>query len=626
MNIGRSLEFAPSVSAFVLCAILTPLVRLIARRLGAVAQPKPDRWHQKPTAMYGGAAIYLAVVISYFLFIPMTRGSLVVIGCSTLLFVAGAVDDRFHMKPYQKLIAQVVGASVPVYFGLTLPWTSSEVVNIALTIFWLVGITNSLNLLDNMDGLAAGVAAIAAICLGINFVANGQPSEAVLLSTLAAALIAFLLYNSSPATIFMGDSGSMFIGFFLAGTALLSSAGTIGRSRSLLSVLAAPVLIFLIPIFDTTLVALQRRMSGRAISQGGRDHTSHRLVALGLSERRAVWMLYLFAASSGAMALLVRRQQVDVSIAGIAGFCVILALAGVYLAGVKVYEAEQAKNETPFASFLIDLSYKRRLFEVLLDVVLILLAYYTAYALLFGPMTDSNDWTLFLRSAPLVVMAKMAAFLALGVYRGLWRYTGLRDLLLYGRAVIAATVAAVLLVLFVFRFQGFSRTAFIMDGLLLFMFVSMSRMAFRLFRTLLPVLRDTSARRVLIYGAGDAGELLLRELNNNRDLALRPIAFLDDDPRKTGKLLHGLRIIDASGPDLERLIADDRVDEIVVSSMKVAADRIAHLMQVCTTRVPIKRMRIDFVPLTRESLTASLAEENEVHATPVLRSESPSPS
>lgn len=611
---GSSL--AAVVAAFAFAALLTPIVRLIARRVRAVAQPKPDRWHRKPTAMFGGVAIYLAVALSYFMFMPHDRGLRVVIGCSTLLFILGAIDDIFHIKPHQKLIGQVLGAALPVYFGLTLPWTSSQVVNMAITIFWLIGITNSVNLLDNMDGLAAGIAAIASLCLGANFMFNGQMTEAVVLAVLAASLIGFLIYNSNPASIFMGDSGSLFIGFLLASTALLSSAGAAGRSRSLLSVLAAPVLIFVIPIFDTTFVALLRRMSGRAISQGGRDHTSHRLVALGLSERRAVWMLYAFAASSGALALLVRNQQLDVSIAAISAYCVGLTLIGVYLAAVKVYDPTDEKAPR-LASFLIDLSYKRRIFEVMLDVVLILLAYYTSYAVLFGPMKESNDWNLFLHSAPLVVFAKMAAFLALGVYRGLWRYTGLRDLLMYARAVFAGTAAAVLIVLFVFRFQGFSRTAFIIDGLLLLMFVSMSRVAFRLFRTLLPIRRDLSAKRILIYGAGDAGELLLRELNNNSDLAYTPVGFIDDDGRKTGKLLHGLRIHEAAQVDLHRLIDHERVDEIVISSMKVPLIRLRQLIERCPPRFPVKRMRIDFIDVTRESLMSDVNVETTAAETSV---------
>ena len=318
----------------------------------------------------------------------------VVLGASSFLFAVGLADDLFHAKPYQKLIGQVMGAAFVVYYGLTLPWTGSSAVNMVITIFWLIGITNAINLLDNMDGLAAGIAAISSIFLATNFLTASPPqlTAALMLAVFAAALIGFLVYNSNPASIFMGDCGSMFIGFFLASTSLMNGAAMGGRSRSFLPVLAVPILILFIPIFDTTLVTVLRKLSGRAASQGGRDHASHRLVALGMSERRAVWMLYGFAALSGFLAMIAREMKIDVSIAAIIGFTILLTLLGVYLAGVKVYAEEEVKaaRDKPLFAFLIDLSYKRRIFEVLLDLVLIVLAYYGAYVLRFGPMAESG--------------------------------------------------------------------------------------------------------------------------------------------------------------------------------------------------------------------------------------------
>jgi UDP-GlcNAc:undecaprenyl-phosphate GlcNAc-1-phosphate transferase len=594
----------PVIAALLLSAVVTPIVAAVARRFGAVAAPKPDRWHKRPTAMFGGAAIFLSVTVVTTVFLPHDERRLIVILCSALLFALGAIDDVFHIKPYQKLIGQILGAAVPVYLGLKLPWTHSQLFNVILTIFWLIGITNAINLLDNMDGLAAGVAAIAALFLGFNFIQNGQMQEALLLAILAATLVGFLIYNSNPASIFMGDCGSLYIGFLLASTTLLSTAGTAGRSRSLFSVLAAPVLIFVIPIFDTTLVTMLRRISGRAISQGGRDHTSHRLVALGVSERKAVWMLYGFAVVSGALGVTLRRQHLDVSIAAIVGLSIVLALIGVYLGGVKVYGADDVRPKTALTAFLIDVSYRRRLFEVLLDVVLVLLAYYLSYALLFGPMADTFDWRLFGRSAPLVLFVKMAAFLALGVYRGLWRYTSLKDVITYGRAVFFSSVVTVLVLLFAFRFIGFSRTLFVIDGVLLFLFVSASRFAFRLLRALLPTRRHTSGKRVVIYGAGDGGELLYRELMNNPELGYTPVAFIDDDLRKTGRVLHGIRILDPAADDLSKLLEDGGADEIVVSSSKVSEMRLERLLSICPARIPVKRMHIEFVPILRATLPA----------------------
>ncbi|HEX8422528.1 MAG TPA: MraY family glycosyltransferase, partial [Pyrinomonadaceae bacterium] len=353
--------------SFALALGLTPLVRRLARHWGMVAQPKADRWHNKPTAMLGGLAIFLTVAVAYLVFIRQMPhwpyGWVVMLG-SASLFVVGLVDDILHIKPYQKLIGQVMGASLIVYYGLSLPWSSSPSLNMAITIFWLIGITNALNLLDNMDGLAAGIAAIAAAFLSASFLSNGRPAEALLLGVFCAALVGFLAYNSNPATIFMGDCGSMFIGFFLASTALMSAAGA--RSRSFLVILAVPVLILLIPIFDTTFVTILRKLSGRSASQGGRDHTSHRLVALGMTERRAVWMLYAFAGLSGVLALLVSRMRFEVSVAVIVGFTLVLALLGVYLAGVKVYAEDEVMRarEKPLVAFFVDLSYKRRIFEV----------------------------------------------------------------------------------------------------------------------------------------------------------------------------------------------------------------------------------------------------------------------
>ncbi|HEX8709481.1 MAG TPA: hypothetical protein VF723_14650 [Pyrinomonadaceae bacterium] len=593
----------PVAASLALALGLTPVVRHLARRWGAVARPKLDRWHKKPTAMLGGIAIFLAVtivVLAYLIFVPAgadettaSRSHLwVVLGASAFLFAVGLADDLFHAKPYQKLIGQVMGAAFVIYYGLSLPWTGSAPVNMVFTIFWLIGITNAVNLLDNMDGLAAGIAAISSIFLAFNFLASGQPSEALMLAVFAAALVGFLAYNSNPASIFMGDCGSMFIGFFLASTSLMSVAG--GRSRSFLPVLAVPILILFIPIFDTTFVTVLRKLSGRGVSQGGRDHTSHRLVALGMSERRAVWMLYGFAALSGLLAMLVRQVHLDVSLAAIIGFTILLTLLGVYLAGVKVYDEDEvrAARDKPLFAFLIDLSYKRRIFEVLLDLVLIVLAYYGAYVLRFGPVTEDGTWGVFLRTLPVLLFVKMAAFLAMGVYRGLWRYTSIDDLVVFAKAVVVGSVASILAVLFAFRFEGVSRTVFFLDALLLLMLLAGSRMAFRLFRQILPATKRSEGCRVLIYGAGDAGELLLRELMNNRELQYAPVGFVDDDPNKKGKVIHGLRVFGGNGM-LRSLCKEQRVDEVLISSSRFSDERIAEILRDCEEeQITLTRMRI----------------------------------
>ena len=597
MPFSTQLIVASAVS-FVLALALTPLVRAVARRFGMVAKPRLDRWHQKPTAMMGGVAIFASVAIAYLAVVPHTPQTFLVMCVSAFLFLLGLIDDLLHIKPYQKLIGQVMGAMVIVFFGatsiggLTLPWTGSVSVNMLITLFWLIGITHAITLLDNMDGLAAGIAAIASAFLTFNLVANGQLTEALMLAVFASALLGFLIYNSKPATIFMGDCGSMFIGFFLASTSLLNATG--GRSRSFLPVLAVPVLILFIPIFDTTFVTVLRKLSGRAASQGGRDHTSHRLVALGMSERRAVWMLYGFAALSGLTAMLVREVKLDVSLAAIVGFTVVLTLVGVYLAGVKVYDEEDVATarDKPIVAFLVDLSYKRRIFEVFLDIALIVLSYYFAYLLLFGPITESGERIAFIRTIPVLVFVKMATFLVMGVYRGIWRYVSLDNLMVYGKAVAVSSILSVLAILFAFRFEGYSRAVFVMDGMILLMLLAGSRIAFRLFRRFIPTGTSGAGTRVLIYGAGDGGELLLREILNNHELQYTPVGFVDDDARKKGKVIHGLRVYGGNG-SLRGICEQQRVEEVLISSSKFSEARVKEIMRACEeARVNLKRMRI----------------------------------
>src|SRR5215470_1330389 len=155
-------------------------VRAAARRLGIVAPIREDRWHKKPTALLGGISIYISFVAGYYLFAPGLSGAGPILMAGTLLFVTGLIDDLSEIKPYAKLIVQLAAAATAVYFGLRLPWTQYQAVNDCITIFWLVGITNAINLLDNMDGLAGGVSLISCAFLVVTFLINGQTTEAFL--------------------------------------------------------------------------------------------------------------------------------------------------------------------------------------------------------------------------------------------------------------------------------------------------------------------------------------------------------------------------------------------------------------------------------------------------------------
>ncbi len=575
-----------SVVSFCLGTILTIVVRKLARQFGVVAQPRKDRWHQKPTALLGGIAICAAFLVSAGIFSnQISARAYPIIASAFMLAIVGLIDDLREIKPYIKLICQLLAASLVVYFDLVLPWTDNKIANDLITIFSLVGITNAINLLDNMDGLAGGISFIAAIMLILTFVANGQMPEATLTGVFAGAILAFLIFNYYPASIFMGDCGSMFLGFMLGGVSLLSEYG---RTRNITAVLMTPVLILLIPIFDTCLVTFTRKFSGSPISHGGRDHTSHRLVALGMSESRAVLTLYCIAAISGIFTFFLRWTGSEVVLFVVPAFALFVVSLGIYLGMVKV-GALPENAKIPTLRLFIDFSYKRRVFEVLLDVLLIALAYYGAYLLRWDAQIPSDQIAILVDTLPIVVAAELLMFLVVGLYRGLWRYTGIDDLLLIARASLFAAGTTTLVVLAIYDFNGPSRGTMVINGLLLFLLVAGSRLSFRMIRTSLLNLRDVAPtnKPVLIYGAGDGGELLVRELINSDNNKFRPIGFLDDDVRKVGKALHGFKIYNSD--ELPRLIANLGVNEVVVSSAKVPEMRLEKIRK---TGVKLRKMSI----------------------------------
>jgi UDP-GlcNAc:undecaprenyl-phosphate/decaprenyl-phosphate GlcNAc-1-phosphate transferase len=565
----------------------TFVVRALAHRLGMVSYPRLDRWHRKPTAMLGGVAIYISFAIGYLIFGSHLHPMHPILGAASLLFFAGLLDDVVQIKPYAKLIIQLVAAAIVVYFGVRLTWTRYEVVNDFITIFWLVGITNAINLLDNMDGLAGGISLISCVFLGLTFLINGQPGAAGLAALLGAAALGFLAFNFNPASIFMGDCGAMFLGFVLGSIALVSDYG---RSRNLAAVLFTPALILAIPIFDTCVVTVTRKLSGRPISQGGRDHTSHRLVALGMSERRAVLLLYLLASISGTLALMVRLLNLEVALLLVPGFALAVVFLGLYLGKVRISDARQARTDDSIITEIPDFYYKRRVFEVLLDLILVILAYYGAYLLRWDGALPGEQLAIFIRTLPLVIVVHMSFLLIGGVYKGLWRYVGAEDLWVIARSVVAGGTACASIVMLIYWLHGPSRAVFLLDMLLLAVFIVASRFSFRFLRMLIerPETPNPDARPVFIYGADDGGDLLCRLILTNPDHRYAPVGFIDDDYRKTGKLIRGYRIFNSR--ELPGLIKEHGVRDVLVSSTTQANGKLDSLrsMGACLKMMSIR--------------------------------------
>ena len=589
-----SMNYFLALSAFIGCLILTPVVRHLALGQGWMARPTEDRWHRKPTALMGGIAIYAGFSLPVWLmadfdsvFSRLSSGAgfhalpsitaVVWIG-ATAMFVLGLLDDFIHIKPQTKLVGQILAASFVTFLGFRLHWVTSLTLDTGLTLIWIIGITNAFNLIDNMDGLCAGVGAVSAAVVGVLFIET-SPRAAMAAFCLAAALAAFLVYNFNPASIFMGDSGSLVVGFTMSCLCLYyPETGPPSR----LAAWAVPIMLLLVPIFDTTLVTIVRLLSGRKASTGGRDHTSHRLVLIGLSERHAVLLLYGISAVTGISALFVSRSDELTSPAVIIPVIFSILLMGFYLAQLRVYpekEFSRLRGQT-FTPVLVELTYKRQIMLVILDLGLITFCYYLSYRIRFNAAEFPFYFKVFLQSLPAAIACKFIAFFTAGVYRGIWGYMSTNDVYVYLKASTFASLMTIAAVTFIYRFQDFSKGIFFIDWLLTTGFLLGTRGSFRFFLDSMKR-RTMSGQNVLIYGAGRGGEILLREILNNRRLAIKPVGFVDDDYLKTGKKLQGYSIL-GTLKDVPKLAESHGVKGILLSFHKAETEaRIGQIKKIC---------------------------------------------
>jgi UDP-GlcNAc:undecaprenyl-phosphate GlcNAc-1-phosphate transferase len=359
------------------------------------------------------------------------------------------------------------------------------------------------------------------------------------------------------------------------------------------------VLVLLIPIFDTTLVTLSRWRSGRRASQGGRDHSSHRLVAIGLSERRAVTLLWLLSAVGGVLGVVLGQfgqrwssWSVLIAVAFILGMIVFAA----YLAGIRVYEDDDVRvKRGTLTPIVVDFMHKRRVAEVLLDFCLIMFCYYAAYRLRFEDPEDFlRNFSTFTTSLPVVIAAQLIAFFAVGVYRGVWRHFGMTDSLVIARGVFFGTVGAELFILYVYHFFAYSRTVFVVYAVLLLSAVTLSRASFRLLGDFAQRQRrrqGQSGVRVVVYGAGDKSGLVIRELHEG-DSQAKIIGFIDDDPRKAGIRVMGYPVLGGASA-LTVLAKAGAVDRIVICVSQMPPERLNNLEVLCSENsITLLRLKV----------------------------------
>jgi UDP-GlcNAc:undecaprenyl-phosphate GlcNAc-1-phosphate transferase len=551
---------ALAAGAAVVAAIATPAFGILARRFGLVVAPQADRWHSRATPLLGGAAMAIAIIVALVVILPGSRASTVIIVGVAASFALGLLDDFRRMSPTTKLAGQAIIAAGLFFGGVRVEIITFEPVAFVVTVLWVVGLMNAINLMDNMDGLAAGIAAIASVALAVAAYPENIPVVLIGVVTAGAAL-GFLVYNFNPARIFMGDAGSMMLGFLLAATAILhtaSSAANVG-----LAVLA-PLAVLALPIFDTALVTTSRRLAGRPISQGGRDHTSHRLAALGLTDRGVVLFLYAVAASLAGVALIAETVS-GLFLPLFALAVVALVLFGLFLYEVDVYGARpsDARKAGPVAAGIA--TYGRFGAEIALDLVLLTVAYYLAFVLRFESFPQSAWLYLFAGTVPVVVSVQLVALVASRAYRTLWRFLALTDVLLMARALTVGTLVVAALLLVVAPTPGYSKAVLVLDWLLAMALVVGVRGAVVWLRHWFTLRPRSNARKVLIIGATDAGALALRLIARMSDARYEAVGFLDDDPGKRYRRIAGVPIVGTTD-DLATVLPKYHVDLVLYAN------------------------------------------------------------
>jgi UDP-GlcNAc:undecaprenyl-phosphate GlcNAc-1-phosphate transferase len=546
--------------------ILWALLRVPSVGARLVALPSRERWHRLPTPTFGGVGITVGLLAGIGLATlagavePTWQLGAIVLGCG-MLFLAGLVDDIRHLSPVAKLAAQFVAAGLAAAAGLRLDLIQNDVVAGVIAVIWLVGITNAFNLLDNMDGLAATLAAVACGYFAIDAARSDDGSLVLVLAlALGAACCGFLPFNLRPgrrAAVFMGDSGSQVLGFLLATLALASSWTAAGAT---LTTMVLPLLVLAVPILDTTLVTVVRMLERRPVTQGGKDHTSHRLVYYGLSESRAVAFLAVVSVVIGATALAYNvLDDPQITAIGVLLTFVLLVQFGNFLSDLN---ERTRRGQSADVSWLHALAFEpRRLLEVIGDFVIVCGAFGLSYLLLVGGRGTDAQVATGLAALPVVLGARYVTFVAFSIYRRVWRFATARDAL--SLVVACAISEAVAFGIFVAtRDLGpLSVRIFLVDALICAAVVCAARLSWRLFPEL-GAARNRSRRRLLIVGAGQAGRSLARELRETGEAKV--VGFVDDNLSVRRRRIHGVRVL-GTIDELEAILGAARADEVLVS-------------------------------------------------------------
>ena len=610
---------------------LTPLIRSGARWIGAIDQPGERKIHAVPIPRLGGVSIVISGALTLFLVWGLDQitggGVRVDLGVwkpvcfgGAIVFLLGVWDDLRPLPPGIKFGLQGVAAGVAIWCGIVVKdvsllggsYISLGALAVPITLVWIMGMTNAFNLIDGLDGLAAGLASIAAGSIAIIFFLRGDAQDTLLLIILLGALLGFLPYNFNPATIFMGDSGSLVIGYVLAVIAISGSQ----KGATTLAVVI-PLLIFGLPIVDT-LLSMVRRFIGslrvlgssrasltekirgaKLMFQADRQHIHHRLLALGFSHRDAVLVLYTLASGLSFLALLAVMAHYRN-----AGFIAIAITLATYIGIRKLgYEEVALLRTGTLLHWYESVLFNRRFFLGFIDIVLIVAAYGGAYVLKYDEPWGTTLQNWYTGLLPVVLVVQLGVLYVLGLYRCVWRAAEINDLIRVASKVLLAVAVSYVFALVSLPPMDMLEF-FLLDALLLSSLLAGIRGTYRVL-DYMQQRENSTGEAALIYGAGRGGQLVLRELLQNPRFGLRPIGFLDDDLGLQGRLVNGVPVL-GSIAHLEAILASQSIACLVLSSSKISGDCLDEAISVCQTwRIPVLQGR-----LTLERVTPELSGTN----------------
>jgi UDP-GlcNAc:undecaprenyl-phosphate GlcNAc-1-phosphate transferase len=607
------------ITGFASTLLLTPLVRWIAVQLGAFDFPNERKIHQRPVPRLGGLSIFIAFNLVFliscqfdFFFFPpnflkeINYGWLFAV--SAIVFAMGVVDDFRSIPPSHKLFFQIMAGLIvsctPYRIEvITFPFATLNlgIWSFPVTIIWVVAITNALNLLDGLDGLAAGTAFIVSISIFGIALLNENIGSALISIILAGTTLGFLKYNFHPASIFLGNSGSYALGFILSILSLQSNS-----KNTTTIIILIPILLLGLPIMDTVLSMLRRLFKSLHILEANgdgdhiqflfldrwnifradRDHIHHRLLQLGFTQSRAVIFLYAVSFILGALAfssVYFRNINQALLIIGIG----IAAFIGIKK--LKYSEMEVLRNgallplfDTPFIS--------QRVIKTFLDLAFIALSYYLAFFLRFEGQIDSPIKKYYLSTVPLVISIKLLFFYISGLYRGAWQYTSVTDLMRVARAVVLACFITALFLWIIPAFGVISWTVFVIDFNLLFLMVLGLRSSYRILERLHDF-TNSQGKKVLIYGIDMNSLQTLKEFIQNPRLNLSPVGFIDDDEQSQGMQVDGYPVL-GSLDSLEKILQEHAIAEVIVSRNDLPTERLSRLAQICNAhRISLRRFQ-----------------------------------